>query len=55
MALDQDMNEYYGHRPLELGMGYRPCDRLEPSLLVRLHAQAASLLKKHPSVPALNA
>ena len=37
MALDQDLNEWYGQQPLKLGMGYRPCERLSPSIQVLLH------------------
>lgn len=35
MGLDQDMTEWYGQRPLQLGMGYRPCELLDPSIQVR--------------------
>lgn len=34
MGLDQDMTEWYGQRPLQLGMGYRPCELLDPSIQV---------------------
>ncbi|KAA6428036.1 MAG: hypothetical protein FRX49_02697 [Trebouxia sp. A1-2] len=35
MALDQDLNEWYGQQPLKLGMGYRPCDLISPDVQVR--------------------
>lgn len=35
MALDQDLDEWYGQQPLKLGMGYRPCEALSPDVQVR--------------------
>lgn len=34
MGLEQDMQDWYGQQPLTLGMGYRPCDKLDPSIQV---------------------
>ena len=34
MGLEQDMQDWYGQQPLMLGMGYRPCDMLDPSIQV---------------------
>ena len=34
MGLEQDVQVWYGQQPLTLGMAYRQCDRLEPSVQV---------------------
>ncbi len=41
MALDQDLNEWYGQQPLKLGMGYRPCELIGPDVQVLLHSCTA--------------
>ncbi len=52
MALDQDLNEWYGQQPLKLGMGYRPCDLLSPDVQVLLHpSRALEWLKKVGMTP----
>lgn len=38
MAVDQDLNEWYGQQPLKLGMGYRPCELISPDVQVTLHS-----------------
>ena len=40
MGLDQDLNEWYGQQPMKLGMGYRPCELLSPSIQV-LHLECS--------------
>ena len=34
MGLEQDMQDWYGQQPYMLGMGYRLCDKLDPSVQV---------------------
>lgn len=34
VGLEQDMQDWYSQQPLTLGMGYRPCDKLDPAMQV---------------------
>ena len=34
VGLEQDMQDWYGKQPLALGMGYRGCHNLDPSIQV---------------------
>lgn len=47
MGLEQDLKEWYGQQPLKLGMGYRPCETLNPSFQVGTPLCFCSLTNIH--------